>query len=322
MDLKEFEKRLRGMVRSKEGKSVIKQNDILDHIEDSKQHLNVFRNMMENLSQDHVNELKKQTVRMAEENDYFAAKYEEMVSRLQGKAAKAENNAPFTVCHQVADKLVGMLENTRKQVDNKFPEKLNIHTSRYSHLAALGGIHACDQFSQFCIYLHQGLMWEVSQHLREPPKYRFNYVEQNFWPMVNLINKTFAGTGPATLPSVMEHLRKSNNDIPIITDEGEPNTGYFNKSKAGDTTMNLLGISLFNPFWKIGKLYTEWRHARIDKIEKERDWVQAHISLLKMDLEGADPDSSEYQRLQKIIENYEGMLAKLDKQLQEYYEED
>lgn len=321
MDLKDFEKGLRKLLRKRESKAVITKQDILNHLEDTRQHLNIFRGMWENenLSPDYAKQLWNQTQQLSDDG-LFATKYDEFRNRLQGKAAKAETNEPFIACKKVADKLDGMLNGIRGKVNKSFPAKINIHTARYSHLSLLGALHVCDQFAQFSIYLHQGLIWEISKATRRPPQYRIKYVEKHFWAMVNLVNKSFAGTGPITLPSVMEHLQKANNDLTVTNDEGEPNTGFFNKSRAGSTTMNLLGISLENPFWILGKMYSEWKQARMDKIEQERDWMEANLSLLKMDLENVDPDSEEYQRTVKIIENYEAMVAKLDRKLDEYYE--
>lgn len=319
IDIKDIEQRLGKLLGRGGSRAVIKREDVLKHIDMSRRYLNTFKETFESLGEDKLQQLWQQTQSL-QNDDYFASTYVEFVNRLNSKAAKAEASKPFSVCLRTARQLADMLNEVEQNVQDLFPEKFNLHSARYSHLAALGAIHACDEFARFCTFLYQGVVWESIKETKEPAPYRFQYVRNNFWFALNLVNRTFSGTGPVKLNSIIKELEKSNNDISVTNDDGEPNTAFFNKSRAGSVTMNLLGTALENPMWILGKLYVEWRQQRMDKIEQERDWIEANVALLKMELEDTDPDSEEYQRLVKIINNYEGMLAKADRKLDEYYD--
>ena len=55
------------------------------------------------------------------------------------------------------------------------------------------------------------------------------------------------------------------------------------------------------------------------RLRSERDLMQARVQLLKLELDGVDPESPEYKKQLKIIENYTAIIARIDQKLDKYY---
>jgi len=139
---------------------------------------------------------------------------------------------------------------------------------------------------------------------------------------INILNWVATNRGPIAFETAMTELRNTNNDVTVTNDEGTENIVGFNGSQLSRTTFTLLGISLQNPFFLIGRAYATWEKNRIKRLEQEREWIEATVSLLKLELDHEDKDSPNYIRQAKIVKNYSAELSKIDRQLAKYYKEE
>ena len=55
---------------------------------------------------------------------------------------------------------------------------------------------------------------------------------------------------------------------------------------------------------------------------KEKEWMESHVALLKLQLQNVDPNSDEYRKQVKIIAAYDEMIAGLDQKIDAYLNEE
>ena len=63
------------------------------------------------------------------------------------------------------------------------------------------------------------------------------------------------------------------------------------------------------------------RNLKYQKMIQEKEWLQNHTDLLKLQLNGIDPNSDEYRKAVKIINTYNDMIRDLDLKISSYMED-
>lgn len=322
--LKDLNKGIRDIIKKRAKGVVWNKEAILKQIATERQGAIAFTNSLDSFGPKHTNQIVDLIKEKAKDKSNYpaCAAYTDMVNKFEAKAKKTETSNPFHTCPKVARNIAGSLDKAEAFVVKNFEEKTNIHTCRFSHLMVFGVMQTAAIYSKTCTYLYQTAMWELVQATPKPPKYRMDYVNNHLQTVTNTINRAVNGAGVLSFQACIEELRKSNSDIGILNEKGDPNTEFGQFSGLSNTTKGFLGISLSNPFFVVGKLYQEWRNHRITKLEEEREWMQANTALLRMELDGLDKDDPEYVRQARIVENYDEAITKLDRKINDYYEED
>lgn len=249
----------------------------------------------------------------------YARVYAKLIKGLNNNAAAIEKAEPMTIVTTTCKSLKMMLDDLQSKVDKEFPDQLNIFTAKYSHLALLGAIQVCAIYSNFATYLISGLINETTDTDISIPEYRLRYVQDQFVFAEKLINDVAINTGPLAVNYVLKELRVANNDLPVVDQNDKPNTGFFNITKSSSVTVNMIERGLSNPFFTIGRLYIQWKDAKIRRLQQEKEWMEANIALLKLRLDKYDRDDPQYQRLLKIVQSYSDQIAKIDRALEKYY---
>jgi hypothetical protein len=297
--------------------TVIKKSDVLDQIE-----LVALGLTNSNIMFDGLNKEERGKARdiLVESGGEYSKSYAKVVSGLNSKAAAIEKDEPLSIVARTCSALRMMLDDLQSTANSELPEKLNIFTAKYSHLAILGAVHVCSMFSQFSSYLMGGVVSEIIGSDLTIPEYRLKSVNDNAAFAIKLINDVAINTGPLAVNYVLKELRAANNDIPVVDQNDKPNTGFFNITKSSATGNDMIERGLGNPFFYLGSLYIKWKDGRIRRLEQEKEWMQANVALLRMRLDNHDKDDPQYQKLVKIIQNYSDQLAKIDRAIAKYYD--
>lgn len=115
-------------------------------------------------------------------------------------------------------------------------------------------------------------------------------------------------------------------DVNIVDEDGNANTAFMNSSAIPSSLQHSLTIGtksfIINIFRWIGEQWVMHKHLQYLRQTKEKEWMEAHVALLKMDLANADPNSEEYRKLVGIIDNYNDQLAELDQKIAAYEQEE
>ena len=223
---------------------------------------------------------------------------------------------------------IKILEALDRMISTAFKDKaITVYNTKLSHIAIFGLINEAELFINYATYLFDGVNYELCQHngvreLPPPKKYRQAKLQKNFAEFVEICKNRLATTSTA-IAAEIEKIRQ-NLDVNLIGDDNAINTGFINIGKISPMIRNILGVGArkFFIFRWLGEQWQLLKYSRYQKAKKEKEWMEAHVALLKLDLQGVDPNSEEYRKLVKVIESYNEMIAELDQKIDAYMNED
>lgn len=267
---------------------------------------------------------KKLAARISSTKDHNGVSdlYKSFVKGLERNAASKEKTAAFESIMSAAAATEAIVAELSKNIDALFANKvISIYNTKVSHAMALGMLHDAKTFARWSSYLFTGISSNLAN--LQIAKYRINFLESNLSQMVNYVNDLNNKTGVYNILTSIKQIRTNNKDAKIVSDSNSPNTAVV----LGDGSMRQQELDMFkkglhslNPFRLIGEAWNLFKHWLNDWNVSDKQWMEAHVALLRLELEGVSPDSEEYIRLQKIIDVYDEKIIKLDKKINEYYE--
>lgn len=249
---------------------------------------------------------------------YFA--YKGMLAKHPDKrAAAAEDENPLSALTNTVDINIQVLEELESTIDGIFTNKtINIFNTRLSHVVILGILAESKLIYNYSRYLISGMVSSLTKQ-RDIAKYRYAFINDNGQQMANIVARAHSKTGSYNFQAMIKDLKTQSIDVTLIDDMANVVPNNIDESKIKKNTLNVmqLGIPNLNIFRWLGEIWVTMKHNRAQEAKREKEWMEAHVALLKMDLADMDPDSEEYKRLVKIIEKYEEMITKADRKLNE-----
>lgn len=213
-----------------------------------------------------------------------------------------------------------VLDEVSKNIDNIFQNKsINLFNTKVSHAVVFGMIADAEIFCKFVDWFNTLMMSEMIPALPGILPYQLKYLEAAVKVVPALINRVVNGRFNSTFVAGIMNYKNGGSDVLVVNGDNQSNAKFA--KIAGNVTDSDIesgarGISLFK---KIGDWWVTLKDEKMRRLRAERDLVQARVQLLKLDLDGMDPESPEYKKQVKIIENYTALIARLDQKLDKYY---
>lgn len=222
-----------------------------------------------------------------------------------------------------------IIEQFNRSFDKWFNNpKMTIYSTKMSQVVIFGMIDEAKLFCKYTTSLFSFVTFEITQHnniseLQEPKKYRrMLIVDKANQFTTNCIRRL--ADNPYVFSDDMDKASRDI-DINITTETGETNMGFVNPANIPASLRHSLVIGsksfVINIFRWIGEQWVMHKHVKYLKQRKEKEWMEAHVALLQMDLQGKDPNSDEYRKLVSVIDNYNEQIADLDQKIAEYEQE-
>ena len=238
---------------------------------------------------------------------------------LVGSAKLAMNDRFLGGFSDTTNALIIILEEISGNLDKFFAEKtITVYNTKISQVAVFGMIDNVKTFTEYVNRFISILMADRNQNLDKPEKYVTDYVDTNTDVVVALMNRVINQKLSKTFSAAILKYRTGGSDITVVNSENKP-TVQFAKINTevteSDIASGARGIAIFR--W--------WGNHRVDIADKknrkrvaEREQLQARARLLQLELDGLDPNSPEYQRLVKIIANYQKQIDRLNQDIEKY----
>lgn len=229
---------------------------------------------------------------------------------------------PFVMLAQNLKTVLQMIE---RNVNVLFNEKFTtIYNAKVSQLAVFRIVEQAQIFSNYAVYLFDGVLYEIVvnegvHELNQPKPYRYEFINKYKLGVVELMKVGTLPNGANQLITELDTLRKSM-DTTLIDDQDRVNSSIktvknkFGLIEGGATIL----ASIFRYFGEWGVLM---RNLKYQKMIQEKEWLQNHTDLLKLQLNGIDPNSDEYRKAVKIINTYNDMIRDLDLKISSYMED-
>ena len=127
--------------------------------------------------------------------------------------------------------------------------------------------------------------------------------------------------------NIVESIKTLRNRFEDIELNSETNMRHFNI----DAFMSMSAL-VFNGikalFKWVPKLiydpliaFDDFKRHKYEKQKEEKAWLEQHVAMLKMELDGVDKTSPEYIKTSKIIEAYDSKISDYDKKINEFEEQ-
>lgn len=229
---------------------------------------------------------------------------------------------PFVMLAQNLKTVLQMIE---RNVNVLFNEKFTtIYNAKISQLAVFRIVEQAQIFSNYAVYLFDGVLYEIVvnegvHELNQPKPYRYEFINKYKSGVVELLKVGSLPNGANQLIAEIDNLRKSM-DTTLLDERDQVNSAIktvknkFGLIEGGATIL----ASIFRYFGEWGVLM---RNLKYQKMIQEKEWLQNHTDLLKLQLNGVDPNSDEYRKAVKIINTYNDMIRDLDLKISSYMED-
>ena len=209
-----------------------------------------------------------------------------------------------------------VLESLDRTANTSFKDKaITVYNSKLSHVAIFGVLGEIDLFDNIVYELCQN---NGVRELPMPKKYRIDFIQREQVNFINLV-KNRIQSGAAVIISDLDKASR-NGDVNLVGDDNASNLGFVQPAGYTPTLRNLLtiGARKFIIFQWLGEFWNLIKHSKYQRAKKEKEWMEAHVALLKLQLQGVDPNSDEYRKQVQIIEAYNEMIAELDQKINQY----
>lgn len=247
------------------------------------------------------------------------------LKQLKGKAAVAESKG-FLLSLLQADMLQLELLN---EASNKFntliqDDSITLYNTRVSIYLFIYYLQQAELLSNFTNYLVTFIVQAIRHHENDIPKYRIVYLTDHVEAVAGIVSDILSNSNKYSIVESIKTLRNRFEDIEL---NSETNMRHFNI----DTFMSM-GTLVFNGikalFKWVPKLiydpliaFDDYKRHKYEKQKEEKAWLEQHVAMLKMELDGVDKTSPEYIKTSKIIEAYDSKISDYDKKINEFEEQ-
>lgn len=296
----------------------IKKQDFKENLELNQQRLSSFLDVIKSVPE---------SSRAALANSIFnaASDRENVVCNIYCDFAKTvmkgDLKRAFNSFEKTAEAFSQLFAAIHRNIDPMFENKeVTLQNAKVSHLTVFGIVTKGEVFTNYCVYMLDSVTLELAKHrtVYEAGKalpYKVKFLEDNFHNCAGMCKNM---DNPRTMLVAIDNFQKSQDDVMLVDNNGAVNRGFIHDERMPGVLQGFLGSVMFNPFRWIGEQWNLYKHMRYLKQAKEKEYLEAHVALLELEMAGEDPNSDEYQKHVKTIENYNEMIAKIDRKIDAY----
>ena len=247
------------------------------------------------------------------------------LKQLKGKAAVAESKG-FLLSLLQADMLQLELLN---EASNKFntliqDDSITLYNTRVSIYLFIYYLQQAELLSNFTNYLVTFIVQAIRHHENDIPKYRIIYLTDHVEAVAGIVSDILSNSNKYNIVESIKTLRNRFEDIEL---NSETNLRHFNIDAF--VSMSALVFDGIKALFKwVPKLiydpliaFDDYKRHKYEKQKEEKAWLEQHVAMLKMELDGVDKTSPEYIKTSKIIEAYDSKISDYDKKINEFEEQ-
>jgi hypothetical protein len=277
-----------------------------------------FKNEFDNLSYDY--------------SGYISGIVKRYNKALTKGAAAIERDKPFGAIQESVINMRRTLEQALNEIDTYFGEddimidKIKISQAMFFSVLQSATVLAKGANYFLAIALKVAAAKESKANI---DKYQIIFFEKHFDEFMDIVNAVAEMSGKYTFMSEVHDVKhKANMDFDLMTAAESPASTISNLISSV-AHMKLFGlrsnnvstmVAGFNPITTIGETWIGIQHALNARNKYLKEWAEQRVALLKLDLSG-NADPKERERLEKIIENYEELITKLNRKIAKYEED-
>ena len=297
--------------------SVNKQH-LLEDIGITKKKLEIFSKCIDSMPRSYRQNLADKIFDLSSKKsvNVGCAEYVKMAKAVAGNDLRIYFSSFEICCNNFLEIIEKVTSDFNKIFDGK---EVRIENVTLGQFAVFGMMEQASIFAKYCSYLmdmvsHDVLAHDSKSELSNMPQYKPVFVNKHSDLVYELAREL--KTGYINYLNDIKKVVNSSSNVKLINNAGESNLGMVDADEHHNNFF--IRNATFNPFFIIGETWVVVRHWMFQRTVKEREYLDSHIALLKLELDGQDPDSPEYQHHVKVIDAYNKMLAELDEKISKY----
>lgn len=249
------------------------------------------------------------------------AYYNSICAGLRGTAKAAMESRFLGAFADTTDALILILEEISGNLDKFFTEKnITVYNTKISQVAIIGMLESAKDFANFVTKFIEVFMSDRNADIGKPERYVTTFMSEQLQSVCDLMNRVINNHLSKTFLNAILKYRNGGADINVVNSENKSSV-QFTKITTEVTESDVqAGARGFKIFRWIGDWFADKADRANRKRVAEREQLQARARLLQLELDGYDQASPEYQRLVKIIANYQKQIDRLNQQIAKYEE--
>ena len=279
--------------------------------------------ILSNFTDREMNDWMKNSVlpAMKKSNNLCKGAWDDYLRNLRGKASQEEKKRALSSLAESNGVLAKLLEEISKHIDKLIEgQQVNVWNVRMSHLAILGILRQSGRVLNFTEYMYSYMSRLPSRNAGSIPRYRDKFLVDKSMDVAIIVSNLREKKGPYNFLQEVDTMRRKNADLVLGA------TGTFNfpglarlSNYSPSFLDNLMSaLSCLNIFSAALDAWDDYRLSKHNRNKEDKEWMEHHTALLRMDLEQMDPTSPEYARLVAIIQAYDEKIADYDKKILEF----
>lgn len=244
----------------------------------------------------------------------FKDAYIAFFSQLSGKAQQTERRAPLESVKQAALSGAKDLNDLRDNLDTLLGDGADIPLTnlRFSGVTILSYVAQLDT-----LFTWANFLIDTALASTKPAPYITNALNSETPTAVNIVNTILNRGKSQDFMSQINTIRDSSQDMNVSVG-GHTIDNFATDNDFSPTALSMSAGFLKSPALALGRMYAQHQKAKSDRLKLTRDWLRNRVALLQMDMNKVDPESAEYKRLQKIVDNYNEMIVAEDQKIARY----
>ena len=246
--------------------------------------------------------------------------YTTMPSMLKGKAKM--NGGLLMAIRSTARTIVTLLDTVEKNIDDIVDrEEFVMNDLMLSSTMLLGVLNVAKIFIDYSVYFVIVLSSCHTKNMNNTANYVYEYLVANQKVYISIINAILNDYGKGTIINDITNLRNKGLALKAVLPEN------IDANIATKNVMGVIGVhNIFikvvsialSPIVLLGESYIDLRHEYYQNMQEKQKWMDAHVALLTMELNGVDTTDPEYVKISKAIEYYSERAAKYDRKIARY----
>lgn len=249
-------------------------------------------------------------------NNDFKSIYGAYLKICGSQAAAMERQAPLRSVSAALDKVVTDCTDilskmgTFGTVDSSTTEVTQLKLSDAALLGFYDQAFTLTRWASFMI----NIATNVTASIKTPP-FMLAWCVTNVSRVESFVRATLGRS--ASFMGALDTLKRSGKDVALQTD-GVTLDQYARDADYDNVINTAVSGFIPSPFMMVGKYRIAKERAQIESLKASKDWLIAKLGLMTIDMAKIDHDSPEYRRQEKILANYQLLLANTDKELAKY----
>ena len=242
--------------------------------------------------------------------------YNSMLGGLSGLAKKSMEGSFLGAISETASSMSLIMEEFSDNINKVFTDKqITIYNTKVSQAAAFGMIESASKFAVFASNYISLFMADKCPALPKPAPYVTKEIDADLQVAIDTMNRTINNRLAKNFVASIVKYRNGGADMNVVGQDNQ-SAVHFAKVNSEVTEADIKNASSGLKIFKIiGDWFVDRQDRKLRLLRVERDQITARCQLLQLELNGYDPESPEYKRQVKIIENYQKLIDRLNQEI-------